>query len=666
MSERSHNGGRSGAQENGGVSGAQENGGVSGAQQNGGASGAQQDGGASEARENGGALPGNLREKLKHLPKKPGIYKHKDGDGKVLYVGKAKNLRSRVRSYFGKARRRDGRVQVLVKKITDVEVIVTDTEAEALILENNLIKRLQPRYNVNLRDDKTYPFICIKNERFPRVFPTRDVRQDGSTYFGPYTDVKNMKLALRAIRSIFKLRTCKLQLSQENIDAGKYDACLEYHIQKCAAPCEGRQSEEEYNRTIAQVEQLLNGKTRALEDLLESEMEAKAEAMEFEAAARLRDQVEALRTYSERQKMVSNDAVDRDLFALQADREQDVACGVLFKVREGKVIGRQHKYLRRIEEREEGELLQTFVENYYTDANFFPDEVLLTTALAEPDPLEEFLREKRGKIVRLKIPQRGEKASLMRMVQANAKLLLNEWKLQKMKQEESRIPASVTALQEQLRLEELPRRVECFDISHIGGTGTVASCVVFEDGRPRKSDYRHYKIRSVDSGKPDDYQSMREVIRRRYMRLERENGPWPDLVVIDGGKGQLSSAVKTLEDINVFGRFPVIGLAKRLEEVFLPYDSDPRHIAKASPALQLLQRIRNEAHRFAVTFQRKQRKKSTLQSELREIPGVGPKTTEKLISTFGSAKQVKEASQEALIDVVGPALAKKITDFHRN
>ncbi len=602
-----------------------------------------------------------LKEKLKHLPRRPGVYQHKDAEGKVLYVGKAADLRSRVRSYFRASRPRDGRLRVLAEKIADVEVIVTDTEAEALILENNLIKRLQPRYNVNLRDDKSYPYICIKNERFPRVFPTRNIQRDGSRYFGPYTDVKNMKLALRTIRSIFKLRTCKLNLSQDKIEAGKYEACLEYHIEKCAAPCEGWQSEEDYNSVIAQVEQLLNGKTRDLEDLLESEMERQAEAMEFEEAARLRDQIEALRTYSDRQKMVSKQAVDRDLFALQTSEEDDAACGVLFKVREGKVIGRQHKYLRHIEGRDAGELMQSFVEAYYTDANFFPDEVLLTQELPEPDPLEELLRDARGKIVKLKVPVRGEKASLMRMVQANAKLLLSEWKLQKMKQAKARIPASVTALQEELRFEKLPHRIECFDVSHLGGDATVASCVVFEGGRPLKRDYRHYKIRSVEEGTPDDFKSMREVIRRRYTRITSESGPWPDLVVIDGGKGQLSSAVEALEAAGAYRRFPVIGLAKRLEEVYFPHDSDPRHIAKASPALQLLQRVRNEAHRFAITFQRKQRKKTTLHSELLDIPGVGPKTTKKLLNTFGSVKRVRQASKEALADAVGPALAAKVT-----
>ncbi len=604
-----------------------------------------------------------LEHKLKGLPRRPGVYQHKDADGKVLYVGKAKNLRSRVRSYFQQSRPRDGRLQVMIGKIEDVEVIVTDTEAEALILENNLIKQLKPRYNVNLRDDKTYPFICIKNERFPRVFPTRNVKKDGSTYVGPYTDVKNMKLMLRTIRSIFKLRTCKLNLSQDAIDAGKYDVCLEFHINKCAAPCEGLQSEADYNRTIEQVEKLLNGHTKELIDLLRDEMERLSEAMRFEEAADMRDRIRALEKYSRRQKVVSTDEADRDLFALEADVEENVACGVIFKVREGKVVGRQHKYIRPVEGLDESVLMQRLVEDYYTDTTFFPDEVLLGGRVAEPDPIEELLARERGRKVPLRVPQRGPKASLMRMVKTNARMLLEEWKIQKMKRGEDRLPHALKALQEDLRLDELPRRIECFDISHLGGTGTVASCVVFQDGRARKSDYRHFRIRSTEHGRPDDYMAMREVVGRRYRKILKDDGPWPDLVVIDGGKGQLSAAAAALRDVGVYGRFPVVGLAKRLEEVFFPGDTEPLFIAKASTSLQLLQRARNEAHRFAVTFQRKQRSKSTLNTELRAIPGIGEKTAQKLIREFGSVRQVKEAGEDAVRAVVGPALAERITSF---
>ena len=606
-----------------------------------------------------------LEEKLANLPTKPGVYQHKDAEGTVLYVGKAKNLRNRVRSYFQEGRPREGRIKALVSKVEDVEVIVTDTEAEALILENNLIKRLKPRYNVNLKDDKTYPYICIKNERFPRIFPTRRVKRDGSKYFGPYTDVKNMKLVLRTVRTIFKLRTCNLNLAPEPIAAGKYQACLEYHIKKCAAPCIGAQTEESYNNTIRQIEKLLNGHTKELTDLLKSEMKRLAAEMKFEEAAELRDQIQAIEKYSEKQKVVSLDPTDRDLFALAVDLEEDIACGVIFKMREGKIIARQHKYLRRIEGREPADLMQSLLENYYTEATFFPEEVFLSVETRDPEPLEQYLRQQRGKRVTIKVPERGDKADLMRMAEANAKLLVDEWKLQKMKQDEERVPHAVKALQRDLFLKHLPRRIECIDISHLGGTGTVASCIVFEDGKPKKSEYRTYKIRTVEEGKPDDFQSMREVVTRRYGRILEENGPWPDLVVIDGGKGQLSSAVEALQGTGAYGKFAIIGLAKRLEEVFFPGDSEPKLIPRTSSSLQLLQRVRNEAHRFAVTFQRKQRQLKTLHSELMDIPGVGDKTVRKLLQHFGSVKRIREADRETLASIVGPAVATRVhTYFH--
>jgi excinuclease ABC subunit C len=601
-----------------------------------------------------------LADKLKHLPTRPGVYQHKDADGKVLYVGKAKNLRSRVRSYFQESRPRDGRLRALTKKIRDVEIIVTDTEAEALILENNLIKRLKPRYNVLLKDDKTYPYIVIKNERFPRVFPTRRVKKDGAQYFGPYTDVKKMRLMLKTIKELFKLRSCSLYLSEGNIEAGKFQPCLDYHIQKCAAPCVGYESEEHYNNSIEQIRKLLNGKTKELIALLKDEMVRLAAEKKYEEAAEYRDRVRALEKYAEKQKVVADDELDRDLFALEVNREADAAVGVLFKVREGKIIGRQHKIIRGIDGADDPALMQRFVEDYYADATFLPDEALLGTDLEAPEPLEAILREQKGKRVPLKTPARGEKAHLLRMVQANAELLLGEWLRQREKQQEERVPRSVQALQRDLNLKNLPRRIETFDISHMGGTGTVASCVVFEDGRPKKSEYRIYKIKSVPHGKPDDFQSMREVVERRYRRLLQENGPWPDLVIIDGGKGQLSSAVASLQKVDVYGKFPVVGLAKRMEEVFFPGQPRSTMIPRTSSALRLIQQARDEAHRFAVTHQRKQRRISTLQSELSDIPGVGAKSVQKLLSAFGSVAATKRQPEEELVKVVGPSIAAKV------
>jgi excinuclease ABC subunit C len=604
-----------------------------------------------------------LSDKLKHLPTGPGVYQHLDAEGTVLYVGKAKNLRSRVRSYFQESRPREGRLRVLVEKITDVEVIVTDTEAEALILENNLIKRLQPRYNVSLKDDKTYPYICIKKERFPRVFPTRRVKRDGSKYFGPYTDVKSMKLMLKTIKSLFKLRSCSLHLSDANIRAGKFQPCLDYHIQQCAAPCVGYESEAHYDQTIAQIEKLLNGKTRELIALLKGEMMRLATERDFEEAAAYRDRIRALEKYAERQKVVAEDEADRDLFAVCAGRDADVAIGVVFTMREGKIVGRRHKVIRPIEGVGDEELMQRLLEDYYAEATFFPDEVMLSIASANPDPLEVLLREGRGRKVSLRVPERGDKASLLRMAEANAELLLGEWKLQRQKAEDERVPRSVRSLERDLRLPRPPRRIECFDISHLGGTGTMASCVVFEDAKPKKSEYRTYKIRSVESGRPDDYQSMREVVDRRYRRTLEENGPWPDLVVIDGGKGQLSAAVESLRANGVYGKFPVVGLAKRLEEVYFPGDTQSVMIPRTSSSLRLLQRARDEAHRFAVTAQRKQRELTTLHTELLDIDGIGPKTARKLLKTFGSVKRIADAGEPELMEVVGPAAAARVRAY---
>ena len=601
-----------------------------------------------------------LADKLKHLPTGPGVYQHKDADGKVIYVGKAKNLRSRVRSYFQDGRPKEAKTQALVKKVADVEVIVTDTEAESLLLEHNLIKRLKPRYNVLLKDDKTYPYICVKNERFPRVFPTRKVRKDGSLYFGPYTDAKAMKLVLKTVKDLFKLRSCSLHLHPAAIEAGKYDTCLDYHIQKCAGPCVGYETQEHYDSTIEQIKKLLNGKTDELIALLKDEMQALATEKRYEEAAEYRDRIRALETYSKKQKVVTDADVDRDLFALSLDREADAGVGVLFKVREGKIIGRTHKVLRGIEGVEDPDLLQRIVEDYYAEATFFPNEVYLASDLADPGVIAELLRERRGKKVEVRTPQRGEKVDLMNMVEANARLLLGEWKLEQEKRDEDRIPRSVLSLQRDLRLKKPPRRIECFDISHLGGTGTVASCVVFQDGRPRKSDYRTYKIRTVESGKPDDFQSMREVVERRYARLLEENGPWPDLVIIDGGKGQLSSAVESLRRVDVYGKFAVVGLAKRLEEVFFPGQSQSTIIPRTSSSLRLIQRARDEAHRFAVTAQRKQRRIKDLRSELLDIPGVGAKTAKKLLTQLGSLKAVKAATEAEIAAVTGPAVARSI------
>ncbi|MFT4603580.1 MAG: excinuclease ABC subunit C [Rhodothermales bacterium] len=603
-----------------------------------------------------------LREKLANLPKKPGVYQHKDADGKVLYVGKAKNLRNRVNSYFKAAGHREGRLRALVKKVVDVDIIVTDTEAEALILENNLIKRFRPRYNVNLKDDKSYPYIVVKKEPFPRVFPTRRIYKDGSRYFGPYADVKSMRLMLDTIKSIFKLRTCSLNLAPKPIADGKYSVCLQYHIKKCLAPCIALESKDHYDNTIRQVEQLLNGKTGTLIRLLKDEMKDQAAALKFEIAADLRNRIHALEKYAERQKVVSLEEVDRDLFALAVDREEAIASASIFQVRDGKIVGSRQQYLNRIEEESDAALMQLVVERYYSEATFFPDEVFLDTPLEDPETVAAFLREQKGRNVLIHEPKRGNKAALIRMVSSNAALILEEFKQQRVIQGEGRLPHAVRQLQDDLKLAKPPRRIECFDVSHLGGTGVVASCVVFIDGKPRKSEYRSFKVRTVGGGHSDDYASMEEVVRRRYTRRMEENGALPDLLVIDGGKGQLTSASAALRDAGVYGRFPVVGLAKRLEEVFFPGDKESVFIPRASASLQLLQRARNEAHRFAVTLQRKQRK-ADLKTELTEVPGIGEQTAQKLLRQFGSVKGVRAADEQALLGVVGPKTVEQLVAY---
>ncbi len=598
-----------------------------------------------------------LLEKLESLPTGPGVYQHKDSEGKVLYVGKAKNLRSRVRQYFQKSRTVEPRIDSMLAKATDLEIIVTDNEVEALILEANLIKKLKPRYNVNLKDDKSYPYIVVTKEPYPRVFVTRQIRKDGSRYFGPYTDVKNIRSALKSIRDIFPIRSCNYLIDDESIKKRKIKVCLDYHIKKCEGPCEGLVSEIQYNAMIDHVADLLHGKTESLIQKMQHEMEAFAAAMRFEDAATLRDRIKGLQAYSEKQKAVDLDPLDRDIVAFAS--EGDDACGVIFKVRDGKMIGRQHYYMSNVDQKPDTEVLETLLKQYYLEADFIPKEVFVSSSIEDVEAMQQWLTEKRGEPVTVTHPLAGEEAKLVRLSKSNAQFLLDELKLQKMKRVDY-VPHAVKSLQRDLRLEKLPRKVECFDISNIQGTDPVASMVVFEDGKPKKSEYRKFKIRSVQG--PDDFASMREVIQRRYQKLLDESGAFPDLVMVDGGKGQLSSAVEVLTALGIPGQ-PIIGLAKRLEEVFLPGNSEPELIPKTSTGLRLLQQIRDEAHRFAITFHRSLRAKRTLQTELDLIEGIGKKRATELLEAFGSVQGVKFATPEQLSEIVGEKVASKIREY---
>ncbi|MBE2255833.1 MAG: excinuclease ABC subunit C [Ignavibacteria bacterium] len=621
-------------------------------------------------------LSENIKDKLSNLPNTPGVYQFKDKTGKVLYVGKAKVLRNRVRQYFQNRPAYTTRLDILVSKTEDIEILQTDNEVEALILELNLIKELKPRYNINLKDDKSYPYIVITKEPFPRVFPTRKKRSDGSKYFGPYTDVKNMRYALKSIRDIFQIRSCKLNLTEETITAGKFKVCLDYHIKKCEGPCEGYQSKEEYNRMITQVAKMLNGKTTSLIKELNVQMNELSSNLEFEKAAKLRDKIEALEVYSSKQKMVDEEMTDRDIFAIE--REDNDAVGMVLKVRDGKVIGKSHSYINNVLEKEDDEVIENFVTNYYLKAEYIPEQIYLEKEIEDIDTLKKWLEIKREDKIEIVVPKIGDKAKLVNMVKANAKFVLDELKIQRLKKEF--IPHSLEALKRDLRLSKLPRRIECYDISHIQGTDTVASMVVFTDAKPRKSDYRKFKLTNVlnETGKPDDFLSMREVIHRRFRRLdsgnENESGKGaekdesfsavPDLIVIDGGKGQLSSAVKVLTDIGL-EKLNVIGLAKRLEEVFLPGNPEAQSIPHTSSGLKLLQRIRDEAHRFAITFHRSLRSKRTFTSELEEIKGIGKTKAANLLNKFGSVSNIEKLISENFEDFEKQA-GKKTAEILKN
>jgi excinuclease ABC subunit C len=609
----------------------------------------------------------DVEDKVSHLPQTPGVYMFKDSGDRLLYIGKAKRLRNRVRSYFQHLRGHDGRIRVMIKKIDDLDVIITDSEAEALILENNLIKKHHPRYNIMYRDDKSYPYICITDDERPRVFPTRTVINDGSKYYGPYDSVTHMKRMLETIRKTFKLCTCAV--SRKNIDRTKgipkWHSCFDDYLESCS----GDWDPEEYQSTVDKVERMLNGRTDDLMRTIKEEMEIASDALAFEHAARLRDSYKSLKKYSRKMKMVTDKKVDRDVFAISADKDIAEACGVLFRVREGKLIGKFHRYLKNIEHLEEGDMLQSFVEDYYTGSHthgtsVIPDEVYVSDELTNDEPLAQYLEQERGKIVRIHRPQRGTKAQMVRMAISNAKLLLGERKLEKEKAARDRIPHAVRELKEHLKLDRLPRRIECFDNSNIQGSDPVASMVCFVDAKPRKNSYKRFHIKTVEG--PDDFASMREVVTRRYKRVMEEGQQIPDLIVVDGGKGQLSSSVAALKDIGFYGECEIVGLAKRLEEVFVPDRSDPYMIPKNSSALKLIQNVRDEAHRFAINFHRNKRSKRTLKTELTEIDGIGAKTAKKLLETFGSVKNIKKVDEQQIQEAIGEKKGSDVFDYFQN
>jgi excinuclease ABC subunit C len=586
-----------------------------------------------------------LQSKIKNIPTESGVYQFKNKDGEIIYIGKAKNLRNRVRSYFQKNKYQTPKNQSMIKRIKDVEWIIVRSNVEALLTEANMIKEIQPKYNVDLKDDKSFPFIRISNEPYPQVLLTRKIEKDGSKYFGPYTDVKNLRYSLKALHKIFPARSCSFYIDDDSVAAKKVMVCLDYHIKKCEGPCEGFVNRDHYNAMIERVIKFLQGRTKETEEYVRRQMEIAAADLRYEDAAMYRDQLNAVRRFKERQRKVTADFDDRDIFALA--REDDIGVMTILRVRNGRIFGREKVSLQNLDENE-APVFASVISRFYMDTDFLPKEITVSVLPEGQDELEEWLSDKKGSKVIIRQPQRGEKAKEVRMSYQNAKLLLGEWLINRKKRREL-VPKMVNQLQEDLQLKAPPRRIEAFDISHLGGTNTVASLVCFVDGKPKKSEYRKFKVKTVSG--IDDFASMREVVHRRYLRQKKEKGSLPDLILIDGGKGQLSMAVSALRELGL-DYVPIVGLAKRLEEVFVPGISDPQSIHKQSPGLILLRRIRDEAHRFAITFQRSKRKDS-LTSLFNDIDGMGPKRVQKLLQSFDSTETIAKSTQKDISTKTG-------------
>ena len=591
----------------------------------------------------------HLQTLLKSLPEKPGVYQYFDAEGKILYVGKAKSLKKRVYSYFSKDHYDSGKTRVLVSKIVDIRTIVVDTELDALLLENNLIKKYQPRYNVALKDDKTYPWICIKNERFPRVFPTRKVIKDGSEYFGPYPSGKVMHTLLDLVKSLYPRRTCNLGLEPMAIQNGKFKVCLEYHIKNCLGPCEGYQSETEYMQTIQEIRQIIKGDIGNLISMVKRKMMEEAAAYRFEEAQKLKERLELLEKFKSKSTIVNPSISNVDVFSIQTD-EKNAYVNYL-RVLDGSIIqGHTIELRKRLDEPAE-ELLSIAIGEMRQRFNSNAREIIVPFL---PDLEDDFLT--------LTVPQRGDKKQLLDLSNRNVQNYIREKNKQlELVDPERHSKRILEQLKKDLRMPELPRHIECFDNSNFQGSYPVSAMVCFKDGRPSKKDYRHFNVKTVVG--PDDFATMEEVITRRYGRLKEENGEFPQLIIIDGGKGQLGAALNALDNLGLRGKMTIIGIAKRLEEIYFPGDPLPLYIDKKSESLKLIQFLRNEAHRFGITHHRSRRDKGTLKTELHEIEGIGPSTAEKLLTEFRSVKKVKEASLEEISAVIGKSKAELVVNY---
>jgi excinuclease ABC subunit C len=589
--------------------------------------------------------PLDVREKVRLLPHTPGVYQFFDAEGAILYVGKAKDLRHRVGSYFAKEHT-DGKTRLLVRKITDLRVIHVPTEFEALLLENSLIKEHQPRYNILLRDDKSFPFIRIRNERFPRVEGMRNPEHDGSEYFGPYASVRTMKTVLGLVHKLYKLRTCNYDLSSKNIAAGKFKRCLEYHIGNCKGPCEGLQDEAEYTTNMVQVREIVKGRVSGLLKVMKPLMHSHAERLEFEAAEDYRQKIERLESYHSKSIVVNPDIGDVDIYGLVSDPNSTYVN--YMRVIDGAVVhGITIELKRRLEETDV-EMLQLAIAELRTRYHSLAPE-----AIVPFDPEIEVPG------LSFTVPQRGDKLKLLELCERNVRyFMLDKQKQEKLTDPEGATTRTLEQIKQDLRLSELPRHIECFDNSNTQGTDPVSACVVFKDAKPSKKDYRHFNIRTVEG--PDDFASMTEAVERRYSRLVTEGEPLPQLIVIDGGKGQLSAALEALDRLGLRGKIAIIGIAKKLEEIYFPGDPYPLHIDKRSSSLKVIQHMRNEAHRFGITHHRGKRSKRIVRTGLEEIPGIGPGTAQKLLKRFGSIKGIREAMPEDVVAEVGAKKAEVV------
>ena len=588
---------------------------------------------------------------VRSLPGKPGVYRYYDKNGKIIYVGKAKNLKKRVSSYFNKEHD-SGKLRVLVRKIADIQFIVTETELDALLLENNLIKKFQPRYNVMLKDDKTYPWLCIKNEPFPRVFPTRHVINDGSEYFGPYASVKMMNTLLDIIRQLYPLRTCSYNLTLRNIEKKKFKVCLQYHIGNCLGPCDGLQSEEEYLETLDQVRNLIKGNLNKVIDNLKKIMKGYAKELQFERAQQVKEKIEILEKYKSKSVIVNPRINNVDVVSvLDAG---DVAYVNYLKVVQGSVMQSHTVEVKKKLDETQEEILVLAITDFRQRFESSSKEIILPFNVSFP-----------AEDLKITIPQRGEKKQLLELSQRNA------WyfKMERTKQQELVDPERhsrriLEKMQADLRMPVLPKTIECFDNSNFQGAYPVASMVQFVNAKPRKKEYRHFNIKTVEG--PNDFASMEEIIMRRYGRLLSENKELPQLIIVDGGKGQLSAAVKSLKALGLYGKVTIMGIAKKLEELYVPEDPIPLYLDKRSETLRVIQQLRDEAHRFGITHHRKRREKGTIKTELNEIKGIGPETAEKLLREFKSVKQIQQLDQDTLAQVVGKSKATIIAKYFKS